>query len=89
MPAFTPYPPIDSATAEYIGGVLQIVTPENYPMGLEIPVIARVNNGSGKRQGVIGNVTAVGFEAYPLKLLRGAGHVFLPAESGHPPLRKW
>ncbi len=81
LPAFTPYPPIDSAAAEYVGATLNIVTPANYPMGLEIPVAARVNDGSGKRQGVIGNVTAAGFEGYPLKLLRGVGHVFLPAET--------
>lgn len=81
LPAFTPYPPIDSAAAEYIGATLNIITPANYPMGLEIPVIARVNDGLGKRVGVVGDVTAVGFEGYPLKLLRGAGHVFLPAET--------
>jgi len=81
LPAFTPYPPIDSAAAEYVGATLNIVTPANYPMGLEIPVAARVNDGSGKRQGVVGNVTAAGFENHPLKLLRGAGHVFLPAQT--------
>jgi len=81
LPAFTPYPPIDSAAAEYVGATLNIITPANYPMGLEIPVVARVNDGGGKRQGVVGNVTAAGFEGYPLKLLRGVGHVFLPAET--------
>ncbi len=81
LPAFTPYPPIDSAAAEYIGATLNIVTPANYPMGLEIPVAARVNDPNEMRVGVIGNVTAAGFEGYPLKLLRGVGHVFLPAET--------
>ncbi|MHC4231143.1 MAG: hypothetical protein ACYSTW_00885, partial [Planctomycetota bacterium] len=81
LPTFTPYPPIDSASAEFSGATLNIVTPANYPIGLEIPVVARVNNGTGKRVGVIGDVTAAGFEAYPLKLLRGVGHTFLPAET--------
>jgi hypothetical protein len=48
-------------------------------MGLEIPVVARVDNTSNERVGVFGNVTAAGFESYPLKLLRGRGSVFLPA----------
>ncbi len=83
LPPFTPYPPINSAAAEYVGATLNIVTPANYPMGLEIPVAARVNvvDDPNERVGVIGNVTAAGFEGYPLKLLRGAGHVFLPAQT--------
>ncbi len=79
LPLFTPYPMINSAAAEYVGSQLIIVTPATYPAGLEIPVIARVENASGKRTGVNGNVQAVGFENHPLQLLRGVGSVFLPA----------
>ena len=70
---------IDSAAAEYTGARLVVVTPAKYPVGLEIPVIARVEDESGKRVGVNGVVTAAGFERYPLQLLRGVGSVFLPA----------
>ena len=79
LPTFTPYPPIDSAAAEFVGATLNIVTPANYPMGLEISVAARVNDPNEMRVGVVGDVTAAGFEGYPLKLLRGVGSVFLPA----------
>ncbi len=84
LPIWTPYPMIDSAAAEFIGAQLQIVTPAEYPLGLEIPVIARIEDGLGNRLGVNGYVTAVGFEDYPLQLFRGVGFVFLPAaeESG-------
>ncbi len=84
LPVWTPYPTVDSAAAEFIGAQLQIITPAEYPLGLEIPVIARVEDGTGNRLGVNGAVTAVGFEDYPLQLLRGVGSVFLPAatESG-------
>ncbi len=84
LPVFTPYPMIDSAAGEFIGSQLEIVTPAVFPMGLEIPVIARIENLTGKRIGVNGNVTAAGFDDYPLQLLRGVGSVFLPAstESG-------
>ena len=84
LPLWTPYPMIDSAAAEYTGAQLEIVTPATYPVGLEIPVIARLQNPAGKRLGVNGAVTATGFENQPLQLLRGVGSVFLPAamESG-------
>ena len=78
LPTFTPYPPIDSAAAEFVGATLNIITPADYPIGLEIPVVARVNDVS-RRVGVFGDVTAAGYEAYPLKLLRGVGSTFLPA----------
>lgn len=79
LPIWTPYPMIDSAAAEFVGAQLKIVTPAEYPVGLEIPVIARVEDQSGNRLGVIGSVTAAGFEDYSLQLLRGVGSVFLPA----------
>ena len=79
LPPWTPYPSIDSAAAEFIGAQLEIITPAQYPMGFEIPVIARVENLSGNRLGVIGDITASGFEDQPLKLLRGVGSVFLAA----------
>ena len=41
--------------------------------------MARVEDASGKRVGVNGTVTAVGFQNHPLPLLRGVGSVFLPA----------
>jgi hypothetical protein len=78
LPLWTPFPPIPSAPAEFAGAQLQIVFPADYPMGLEIPIIARVQEPAGKRLGVVGVVTAPGFEEYPLQVLRGVGSVFLP-----------
>ena len=79
LPIWTPYPMIDSAAAEFTGAQLRIVTPAEYPQGLDIPVIARVEDQSGNRLGVIGSVMAAGFEYHRLQLLRGVGSVFLPA----------
>jgi hypothetical protein len=79
LPAWTPYPPIDSAAAEFVGAQLLVVTPAEYPLGLEIPVVARVEDVSGSRVGVNGSIILAGFEKYPLRLLRGVGSVFLPA----------
>jgi len=79
LPRWTPYPTIASAAAESAGARLVIVTPALYPTGLEIPVLARIEDASGHRVGVNGSVTALGFEDRPLQLLRGVGSVFLPA----------
>ncbi len=79
LPRWTPYPPIDSAGAEFAGAQLVLIAPAQYPTGLEIPVIARVEDASGHRVGVNGTITALGFEDRPLQLLRGVGSVFLPA----------
>jgi hypothetical protein len=81
LPPWIPYPMIDSAASEFAGAKLIIVTPAEYPMGLEIPVVARVENASGNRLGVNGKVVAAGFAKYPLRLLRGVGSVFLPAQA--------
>ena len=81
LPPWTPYPMIDSAASEFAGARLIIVAPAEYPTGLEIPVIARVEDQSGNRLGVNGRIVAAGFARYPLQLLRGVGSVFLPAQA--------
>jgi len=82
LPPWIPCPTIDSAAAEFADATLRIVSPAEYPLGLEIPIIARVEDASGSRVGVNGVATAPGFEAHPLRLLRGVGSVFLPPATG-------
>lgn len=88
LPPWTPYPPINSAAGELAGAKLKIVMPAEYPMGLEVPIIARVENESAKRLGVNGAITAAEFPDHPLQLLRGVGSVFLPAVS-EPNVLSW
>jgi hypothetical protein len=76
---WTPYPPIPSGSGEFTGGQLHVVMPQNFPAGLEIPVVAWVDDGPGNGRRVNGNVTAPGFAGSPLPLRRGVGHTFLPA----------
>ena len=83
---WTPYPPIHSGADEFAGGQLSVVTPQNYPQGLEIPVIAWVDDGPGNGRRVNGIVTAPGFAGSPLPLRRGVGHAFLPGAGGAGPL---
>jgi hypothetical protein len=79
LPVWTPYPPIDSAEAEFADAALKVITPDQYPVGLEIPIVAWVVNASGSRRGVNGVIAPAGFEKDPLQLRRGVGSVFLPA----------
>ena len=79
LPRWSPLPPINSAGAEFAGAKLKIIAPAEYPMGLEIPVVARVEDDSGNSLGINSDISAIGFEDHPLQLLRGVGHVFLPA----------
>jgi len=79
LPRWSPYPPINSAIAEFAGAKLKIIAPAEYPMGLEIPVVARMENDLGNRLGINGVISAIGFQDHPLQLLRGVGSVFLPA----------
>ena len=75
---WVPLPPIPSTAAEVAGARLQIITPQDYPAGLEIPVIARVADGLDNERRVNGWVSAPGFEGSAFRLLRGYGHGFLP-----------
>src|SRR4030042_4661264 len=79
LPRWSPCPQIDSAAGEFAGAKLKIIAPAEYPMGLEIPVVARVEDDLGNRLGINGVISAVDFQDQPLQLLRGVGSVFLPA----------
>jgi hypothetical protein len=75
---WVPFPPIPSAAAEFAGATVKLVAPRVYPRGLEIPLVARVEDAAGKRRGVNGFITAAAFPDHPLELLRGVGSVLLP-----------
>lgn len=76
---WTPYPPIPSGQEEFDGGKLTIVAPQNFPIGLEIPIVAWVDDGPGNARRVNGDVIANAFPSSRLPLRRGVGHAFLPA----------
>lgn len=86
LPPWTPYPTIASAAGEFAGARLKLVAPAQYPAGLEIPVVARVENETGRRLGVNGAIQAVESPNHPLDLLRGVGSVFLPSATDPGPL---
>jgi hypothetical protein len=66
LPRWTPYPAIDSAAAEFTGARLVIVTPAQYPLGFEIPVIARVETGGSlKAEGLVRSVPVRAYEGTP------------------------
>ncbi|HTD66608.1 MAG TPA: hypothetical protein VK846_08780, partial [Candidatus Limnocylindria bacterium] len=80
---WVPLPPISSTAAEMAGAHLDLVTPQDYPAGLDIPVIARVEDDAGNARRVNGWVSAPGYEASAFRILRGVGFGLLsPALAG-------
>jgi hypothetical protein len=75
---WTPYPLIPSTASEFAGATLNVMMPPSYPSGLEIPVIARVDNPSGHARRANGFITGGGFPA--IKILRGHGSGLFPAQ---------
>ena len=74
-----PLPPIASTAAEMAGARLQLMMPQDYPAGLEIPIIARVEDDAGRERRVNGWVRAPGYELSAFRLLRGVGFGWLPS----------
>ena len=79
LPPWVPYAPVDSAESEFTGSHLTIITPRRYPQGLDIPVVAFVEDENGKRVGVVGTVSSPELPDLSIKILRGVGSGFLPA----------
>src|SRR6185436_10686246 len=75
------YPPISSAAAEVAGAQMRVIAPQDYPLGLPIPIVVWVYDQQGNEQRVNGLVNAAGFESSPIQVRRGVGSGFLPAAS--------
>jgi hypothetical protein len=75
---WVPLPPISSAAAEMAGAHVDVMAPLNYPAGLDIPIIARVEDETGRARRVNGWVNAPGYEASRFRILRGVGFGLLP-----------
>jgi hypothetical protein len=74
---WTPYPPINSTASEFAGAQLHVVAPRQYPMGLDIPVIAWIDDAQGHERRANGMVTAPGFESQAFLVRRGWGFGYL------------
>jgi hypothetical protein len=77
LPAWTPYPVINATAAESAGAQLRVLTPQDYPTGLEIPVVAWVEKPDGSAVRANAVLTAPGHPS--IQLFRGAGSGFLAA----------
>lgn len=75
IPPWIPYPPINSAVGEFAGAHLRLITPQDFPVGYPIPVVAWVENDQGHAVRVIGQLSADGHPAFKIK--RGVGSGFL------------
>jgi hypothetical protein len=83
---WTPYPRIYATAAEFTGAQLHVMTPQDYPPGLPIPVIVRVDDGQDRERRCNAEVTAPGFDCYGVQVIRGLGSGFLPAAGSAGPI---
>jgi hypothetical protein len=79
LTVWTPYPPIPSTASELAVAILHLVTPRDWPIGLDIPVGAWIDDGKDRIVRGNGWVTAAGFESSAFRIVRGHGSGFLPA----------
>jgi hypothetical protein len=79
IPTWTPYPSIPSANGEFAGASLRIIAPQTFPQGMQVPVVAWVEDANGHALRVNGSVAAPGQNSF--KLLRGTGSGFLSASN--------
>src|SRR5688572_769383 len=79
-PRWVPYPTIPSATAELAGAHIDILAPDAYPQGLEIPVIAWIRNPQNGVVRANGQLAAAGHPSITMR--RGVGSGLLAAN--HP-----
>ncbi len=84
LPPWIPFPMIPSTAEEVAGAHLQLIVPEAYPIGMEIPIVAWVINDGGGPVRANGSLAAVGQPSIILR--RGVGSGFLPAQSTPGPL---
>ncbi len=80
LPPWTPYPAIPSAPAELAGAQIRLIAPAAFPAGLPIPVVAWVEDATGRAVRVNGSLLAEGHPAIAIR--RGVGSDFLAA--AHP-----
>ena len=81
LPPHTPLPIIQSSSNEFAGARLRLITPQAFPAGYEIPVVAWVLDEVGHAIRANGFITAPGQPS--IQLRRGVGSGFL--SSNNPP----
>src|SRR6266516_2167924 len=77
IPPWIPYPVINATAAELAGAQLRILMPQDYPLGLEIPVVAWIESPDAGAVRANAFLTAPGHPS--IQLRRGAGSGFLAA----------
>lgn len=79
LPPWVPYPSIPSSTAELAGARIDLIAPDTFPQGLEIPVVAWVRNAQGGVVRANGQLTATGHPSITMR--RGVGSGLLAANN--------
>ena len=74
-----PYPTIDSAPTAISLGTLEVITPPAVPVGMPVPVIAKLRDGAGDAVRLNGTLKTPERSSSDIRLLRGIGAGFYGA----------
>ncbi|HWI59721.1 MAG TPA: hypothetical protein VNZ22_21010, partial [Bacillota bacterium] len=84
LPPWVPYPMIPSTAEEAAGAHVRLIAPQSYPVGMDVPIVAWVENEAGGPVRVNGPLTAPGQATITIR--RGVGSGFLAATNPPGPL---
>ncbi|MEO8352154.1 MAG: hypothetical protein ABI680_10520 [Chthoniobacteraceae bacterium] len=79
LPPFTPYRVVNDAPSAFAAGELHVIAPASWPVGLPIPIAARIVDDAGNGLRLNGLVRFAGLPAVRLQLRRGWGSAVAPA----------
>ncbi len=79
LPPWVPYPSIPSSTAELAGAHIDLIAPDTFPQGLEIPIVAWVRNAQNGVVRANGQLAATGHPSITMR--RGVGSGLLAANN--------
>jgi hypothetical protein len=76
-----PYPSVPATASEFAGAQMRLIVPESFPKGIEVPIVAWIEDAQGNERRVNGFIAAPGFESSRIKILRGVGSGFVPPQT--------
>lgn len=80
LPPWTPHPIVADAASAFASGSLKLIAPSAWPVGMELPVVATLSNGSsGEGLRLNGRVALEGLSGRGFWLRRGWGSRLMPA----------
>jgi len=83
LPPFVAAPLVNDAPSAVNTGQLELISPENYPNDLALPVVALLKKNNDDPLWLHSLITSENFPNHPIQLRRGFGYTILPAQTSN------